>query len=557
MRARLAYLSVIALIACSSSDDEPRGGGGPGSPTFAGVAAVAPAGEGVLRVSWRAGNDAESGPAALRYRIFVSVRGGQAIENPVLTTAQGATSAYVRVTPTNTRHFVLVRAVDPEGHEDGNLIEKTGQSAIDTTPPTFLGVKNLEPAADGGVKLTWDAGTDDLTPPEGLRYAVFSTLDGTAVDYTKPIAVVEGATELTIPNAVAVGEARRFAVRAIDAAENQDTNPIALRHARDAVPAVPTFAGCSNALARGSKAITVEWAAATDDTTPAAEMAYDVWLASAPGAQALGGQPTATVTGATSVIVPMLTPNTTYYAVCRARDVHGNRDGNNVEKSAKTSDDAMQPTFGGIDVLTFDAVARTAKLTWNAATDDRTTPDKIVYAVYQRVGIDQYDFQKPLQVTAANVLTVDISGLKTNTSYAWVVRARDEAFNEDSNLQEKSGVTNVSYVTDVQPIFVKSCAVVGCHVSALPAGGLSLSTAVAYENVVDVNAGQRPGGQTLKRVDTASPITLANSYLLRKTGAVAGQIIGSPMPAPGTGNTLTDAEKATLSNWVLQGAPKN
>jgi hypothetical protein len=112
----------------------------------------------------------------------------------------------------------------------------------------------------------------------------------------------------------------------------------------------------------------------------------------------------------------------------------------------------------------------------------------------------------------------------------------------------------VSYSNDIEPIFVKSCAVVGCHVSALPAGGMSLSTAIAYESIYDVNAGQRPGGMTLKRIDPAST---ADSYQLRKTGAVGGTIIGSPMPAPATGNALSEAEKTALFNWVTQGAPKN
>lgn len=552
MRARAVYLALLGLVACSS-DDGSSSGGGPGAPTFAGVAAVAPANANTLRISWRPGTDAESGAASLRYRIYMSVRGGRAIENAVITTEANATSAYVRVEPPGSKHYVTVRAVDPEGHEDDNTIEKSAQSATDTTPPTFLGVKALEGLADGAVKLTWDPATDDLTPPEGIRYAAFAGRDGIAIDYSKPLAIVEGATEMTIPSAIGAGEAKRFAVLAIDAAENRDRNTIALRHALDAPPTSPTFAGCGSVVARGSRALEVAWAAATDDTTPVDEISYDVWIALQPGSQALGGQPQATVTGATSVTVPKLTPNTTYYVICRARDENGNRDGNTAEKSAKTSDDATAPTFAGIDAISFDAAARTAKLTWLAATDDRTPAANIAYAVYQRTGLAQYDFERPLQITSANVLSVDLTGLKSNTSYAWVVRARDEAFNEDANLQEKSGITNVSYALDVQPIFVKSCAVVGCHISSLPAGGLSLSNAVAYESIVNADASQRPPGVT-KRVDPNSTTT---SYLLRKTQAVSGQIFGSPMPAPGTGNTLSDEEKGALLKWVEQGAPKN
>lgn len=556
MRAFAASFALLALFACSS-DDGTSTGGGPGAPTFAGVLAVAPASENTLRISWRPGDDEESGAASLRYRIYVSVRSGRAIENPVLTTEPGATSAYLRVEPASTKHYVTVRAVDPDGREDANIVEKSAQPAIDTTPPTFLGAKTVEGTADGTVKLTWDPATDDLTPPEGIRYVAFAGRDGVAVDYTRPLAVVEGESEMTIPNAIAPTEAKRFAVLAVDASENRDRNTIALRHALDAPPTAPAFAGCSNVVARGSKALEVQWAAATDDTTPADRIAYDVWIALAPGAQVLGGQPQGTVTGSTSLVITRLTPDTSYFVICRARDENGHRDGNTAEKSAKTSDDATAPTFGGIDAITFDAVGRTAKLTWLAATDDRTTPANMVYAVYQRTGVEPYDFERPIQVTAANALTVDIPSLKSNTSYAWVVRARDEAFNEDANLQEKGGTTNVSYLLDVQPIFVRSCAVVGCHVSALPAGGLSLSSSVAYESIVDVDAAQRPGGTTLARIDTTAPITPANSYLLRKTQAVSGAIVGSPMPAPGSGNTLTDAEKSALVKWVEQGAPKN
>lgn len=383
------------------------------------------------------------------------------------------------------------------------------------------------------------------------------------VDYTRPLAVVEGVTEATVPNAIAVGEVKRFAVLAIDAADNRDANTIALRHELSAPPTSPTFAGCRAMTARGSKAVTVEWAAATDDATPASAIAYDVWLATSPGGEVLGGAPTATTVGTTSIVIGSLTPNTTYYAICRARDGLDDRDGNSIEKSAKTSDDATVPTFAGIDTITFDATLRTVQLTWPAATDDRTAADKIVYQVYERRGLDQYDFAKPRITTAANVLSVDIADLPSDTALAWVVRARDEALNEDANLQEKGGTTYVSFALDIQPIYTKNCAVVGCHVSALPAGGLSLNAAFAYAQTVSVTAGQRPSdygtdaGVTPPNIKRIEPFTPDESYLLRKTQVVNKPFTLSQMPAPGTGNTLSDADKKRLKSWVEQGAPKN
>src|SRR5262249_24531031 len=161
--------------------------------------------------------------------------------------------------------------------------------------------------------------------------------------------------------------------------------------------------------------------------------------------------------------------------------------------------------------------------TWLAATDDRTAQANIKYAVYERRGLAQYDFENPKTVTAANVLSVDFIDLPSNTTIAWVVRARDEALNEDANLKEQLRATNVSYALDIEPIFAKNCAVVGCHVAALPAGGMALSKSFAYANIVNATAGGRPsdyaadGGVTPPNIKRIQPFSPDESYLLRKT----------------------------------------
>ena len=279
-----------------------------------------------------------------------------------------------------------------------------------------------------------------------------------------------------------------------------------------------------------------------------------MWIATSSGAQTLGATPNATVTGALTVNVDNLSPATQYFVVCRARDEAQNRDTNKVEKSATTSDDATPPTFAGIDTSSFDETNRTLNLTWLAATDDRTAQNQIVYDVYQRVNGANFDFTKPPLVTSApGATSIDISGLPSNATLGWVVRARDEALNDDNNVVQVNGTTLVSYALDIQPIFSKNCAVVGCHVSGNPTGGMSLSSAVSYGNIVNVTSSY----MGLKRIDPTTPIDTSASYLLRKTQTVSAPFAGNPMPAPGTGNSLTDDDKTKLLLWVQQKAPNN
>jgi hypothetical protein len=102
----------------------------------------------------------------------------------------------------------------------------------------------------------------------------------------------------------------------------------------------PTFAGLKSATAciagpgAGQTAsYRLVWDAATDNVTPPAQIAYDVYQATKSGGEDFSA-PTYTVRrGATTFTTPSLPADQTFYFVVRARDRAGNRDLNDVERA--------------------------------------------------------------------------------------------------------------------------------------------------------------------------------------------------------------------------------
>jgi hypothetical protein len=504
-------------------------------------------------VSWERAQDDRTPIDQIRYRVHASTLPGRALARPpVFTTAPGQTSVMLDVSPSGVDHYVVVRAVDAEEQTDGNAIEKSARAVPDETPPMFAGARSAAPSAHAGVTLTWDAATDDHTPPPGIRYVVYDARGGPA------LGEVEGKTSVTLTDLGHAGEMRRFLVRARDAADNYDANGnvLGVQLGPDEKP--PTFAGCSRVTGVGATVVDVEWEPATDVGGASSAVTYEVFVATAPGAHDFAA-PAARATGKTSLVVRGLMPSTTYHVVCRARDAAGNTETNTAERSARTRDDATAPTFAG---ATADPLAtpdlRETTLRWTAATDTKTSEDKLVYVVYETYGTAPFDFGSPRTVTAPNATSIVVGGLPSRTDVRWIVRARDEDWNEDTNTVESTVTTQASFSLDVQPFLEKNCAVVGCHVTPASAGGLSMSPGVAYGSLVGRAANQRPpnwpAGPNIRRVEPGLP---DDSYLYRKLEGVQGTIVGSQMPAQGTGNTLTAEQKALIRSWILEGAPNN
>jgi len=108
--------------------------------------------------------------------------------------------------------------------------------------------------------------------------------------------------------------------------------------------------------------------------------------------------------------------------------------------------DQTPPTFAGLKSATTCIPGpigpeRTSSyhLTWEAATDNVTPSSKIIYNVYQATTAGGENFSQPTYTTAAGVTSFDTPQLPLVKTFYFVVRARDQAGNEDSNTVERQG----------------------------------------------------------------------------------------------------------------------
>ncbi len=111
------------------------------------------------------------------------------------------------------------------------------------------------------------------------------------------------------------------------------------------------------------------------------------------------------------------------------------------------SPDRTPPTFAGLKSATTcipgpigGGRSASYQLTWDAATDDVTPSTKIVYDVYQATKSGGEDFSSPTYTVRHGATTFATPPLPSDTTFYFVVRARDRAGNRDSNQVERQGV---------------------------------------------------------------------------------------------------------------------
>lgn len=114
---------------------------------------------------------------------------------------------------------------------------------------------------------------------------------------------------------------------------------------------------------------------------------------------------------------------------------------------AAAGSDTTPPTFTGLERATActpgpqrPGETTPYNLSWHAATDDRTMSSAIVYDVYFANAAGGESFSKPNWTTPPGATTFRTPGLPSHGAAYFVVRARDEAGNEDSNTREQRGV---------------------------------------------------------------------------------------------------------------------
>jgi hypothetical protein len=417
-------------------------GGDTTPPTFAGLVSATQTGPTTIRLTWAAATDDFSLPGAIRYRIYQGTSaGGESFTTPVLTTAGGATAAVVGGLTPAKKYFFVAHAVDEAGNEDANTVEKSDTTSADVTPPTFAGVASFTATSASTAVASWAPATDNVDPSSNIVYELFLATTSGGEPLLPTATTAPGATSYTF-SALSPNTNYFVIVRARDTAGNVDSNTVEKTAKTSVDVTAPTFGGATGVTGAAPTTLTVNWLAATDDSTPPSGIKYLICMTTtALACNGAGFTTTASVVGATSYAFTALTPTTTYYFVVRAQDASGNTDNNSVQVSGITVSDSTPPVFGGLTSASATG-ASTILLSWTAATDNVSTPAQIVYDVYESLTPGGESFASaPLLTTAPGATSVTISSLTPGTTYYFVVRARDVAGNRDGNTVEKSATT--------------------------------------------------------------------------------------------------------------------
>jgi hypothetical protein len=109
--------------------------------------------------------------------------------------------------------------------------------------------------------------------------------------------------------------------------------------------------------------------------------------------------------------------------------------------------DRTPPAFAGLTAATTcvpgpigPGISSSYHLGWEAASDNRTKPKGIVYAVYQATHPGGEDFSRATYLSKRGATSFETPKLPSSQSWFFVVRARDRAGNEDANTVEREGV---------------------------------------------------------------------------------------------------------------------
>lgn len=175
------------------------------------------------------------------------------------------------------------------------------------------------------------------------------------------------------------------------------------------------------------------------------------------------------------------------------------------------------PTSGGVDAAppNFAGAASAAggqnsvSIQWAAGTDDVTAQNQLVYLIYQASAAGAETFATPTYTTAAGATSYSVGKLAVSTRYYFVVRAKDQAGNVDSNKAEVSATTLAT--SDTAPPNFSGLA------SASAAGtSINLSWTAASDNA-----------------STAAQLT----YLIYQASAAGGENYASPTYTTAAGAT--------------------
>jgi len=341
--------------------------------------------------------------------------------------------------PTRLLFVILIAAMAGcgGGSRGGSATHATGK----TTVSIAVGQTKTKAKAGGLIKAL-------SSIPESVA-DMRITVSAPDMPMIERIIAVSGATGMSESFDVPNGSNRLFSLEALDnndyvlyrgsAYADLDGVPVKLGITMvSSDPLPPVFQGLSGISQITETSLVLSWQEATDEVTLSEKIQYLIYMSTTPGGENFGTPTFTTEPGVTSFNVTGLNPRTIYYFVVRPMDEGGNVGTNNLELSANTlaPSDVSPPVFEGLASATASS-SSAAVLGWKAATDDVSPPSKTVYLVYMATTPGGENFASP-NFMATGTTSFSVDGLNSGATYYFMVRARDEAGNTDSNVVERS-----------------------------------------------------------------------------------------------------------------------
>ena len=295
----------------------------------------------------------------------------------------------------------------------------------DTQAPKAGAITEATATAFNSVLVKWTAATDNKTAAEKLRYQVLYNVKGS--DEVKTSEVKENMLELTLTG---LTEKTTYIVKvkvmdeagnATDYEAKEVTTPAAPEAADKEAPK----AGAISEATATFNTLNLKWTAATDNKTVAEKLRYQV-LYNVKGSSEVKTSElkenmlVLTLTG--------LTEKTTYVVKVKVMDEAGNTAEYEAKEVTTPAElDTQAPTPAAIsDRIT--VTDQTATLSWETATDNRTSFDDLRYQVFWKVnGSTEV---KNSGTPQAAMFSYEIKGLAPSTSYTVWVEVFDKANNK-------------------------------------------------------------------------------------------------------------------------------
>ena len=389
-------------------------------------------------VKWTAATDNKTAAKKLRYQVLYNVKGSDEVkpsevkENMLELTLTGLTE--------KTTYIVKVKVMDEAGNAtDYEAKEVTTPAApvtADTQAPKAGAITEATATAFNSVLVKWTAATDNKTVAEKLRYQVLYNVKGSSEVKTSELKENMLALSLT-----GLTEKTTYVVKvkvmdeAGNTAEYQAKEVTTPAEPITADTQAPKAGAISEATATAFNTLNLKWTAATDDKTAAEKLRYQV-LYNVKGSSEV--KTSEVKENMLALTLTGLTEKTTYIVKVKVMDEANNAtDYEAKEVTTPAESDTQAPTPAAIsDRIT--VTDQTATLSWEAATDNKTSFEGLRYQVFWKVNGSAE--VKNSGAPKAGMFSYVIKELTPSTTYTVWVEVSDKAGNK-AKYPEKTFTT--------------------------------------------------------------------------------------------------------------------